>query len=127
MKKWITPQQTTQVGLPTIQDKMVKGLPIETSLESKLGHDALATGNPIERPRLSVVEEPISGDAQVLEITDFKKEMLDCIELDEELERYFSFLSNLSREELLAIVKYEVYNRVLMQQDLDLSSEKTNE
>ena len=102
---------------------MVKGLPIESKIETP---QVRASGNP-KVPRLSVVDEPISGDAQVLDITDFKKEMQGCIELDEELERYFSFLSNLSREELLAIVKYEVYNRVLMQQDLDLSSEKTNE
>jgi len=91
---------------------MAKGLPIEF---------------PVKQPRLSVVDEPASGDARVLDITDFKEEMQDCIELDEELGRYFAFLSNLSREELLAIVKYEVYNRVLMQQDLDFSSEKKDE
>lgn len=86
-----------------------------------------ASGEPMVR-HLSVADEPeISGDAQVLDITDFKEEMQHCIELDEELERYFKFLSNLSREELLAIVKYEVYNRVLMQQELDLSSEKKDE
>lgn len=94
---------------------MAKGLPI------KIGTTA-------ERTRLSVVDElPASGDARVLEISDFKDEMRGCIELDQELDRYFAFLSNLSREELLAIVKYEVYNRVLLQQNLDFSSEKTDE
>lgn len=93
---------------------MAKGFPLKVVGES-------------EAIKLSADDLQVSGDAQVLDITDFKKEMQGCIELDEELERYFVFLSNLSRDELLAIVKYEVYNRVLMQQDLDLSSEKTDE
>ncbi len=93
---------------------MAKELPIKTTIKAS--------------PCLSVVDEPATiGDAQVLDITNFKEEMQDCIELDEELERYFKFLSKLSREELLAIVKYEVYNRVLMQQDLDLIWRKTDE
>ena len=62
-----------------------------------------------------------------IDITDFPKEMYDCIEFDKELDRYFGFLSNLSREELLAIVKYEVYNRVLIQQNFDISSEVADE
>lgn len=93
---------------------MAKGFPLQVVGES-------------EAIKLSAEDLQVSGDAQVLDITDFKKEMQGCIELDEELERYFAFLSNLSRDELLAIVKYEVYNRVLIQQDLDLSSEKTDE
>lgn len=67
-------------------------------------------------------DDGISGCADALEITDFPTEMKGCIELEEELDRYFQFLSKLSREELLAIVKYEVYNRVLMQRDLDLEN-----
>ena len=93
---------------------MAKGLPIKTD-------------TPAGRLHLSMVEEPVSRDAKELEISDFENEMRGCIELDEELDRYFAFLSNLSREELLAIVKYEVYNRVLLQQNLDFSSEKTDE
>ena len=72
-------------------------------------------------------EEGISGDADVLEITNFPKEMQGCIDLEEDLDRYFQFLSKLDRDELLAIVKYEVYNRVLMQQCVNISSEKTDE
>ena len=68
-----------------------------------------------------------AGTADVLEITSFPKEMKGCIELDEELDRYFTFLSKLSRDELLTIVKYEVFNRVILEQDLDLSLEKTDE
>ena len=75
----------------------------------------------------SLFADDVSGDSEVLDITNFPKEMMGCIELEEELDRYFQFLSNLSRDELLAIVKYEVYNRVLMQKDLNFSSEKTDE
>lgn len=69
--------------------------------------------------RLSVVDEPDVKDGE-FNISDFDKEMRQCVELDEELDRYFNFLSKLSRDELLAIVKYEVYNRVLVQQNQDL-------
>jgi len=62
----------------------------------------------------------VSGDSEVLDITNFPKEMQGCIDLEDDLERYFLFLGKLDRDELLAIVKYEVYNRVLMQQGLSL-------
>jgi hypothetical protein len=84
-------------------------------------------GGEIEEEIVIGTTGTMMGRADVLEITSFPKEMKGCIELDEELDRYFTFLSKLSREELLAIVKYEVFNRVLMEQDLDLSLEKTNE
>jgi len=113
---------------------MVKGIP-----NVGCGPEEALSNAPIKQPKAKVIQmnvaakeegfsgsrfaeispfvEGVSGDAEVLEITNFPKEMVGCIELEEELDRYFQFLSNLSRDELLAIVKYEVYNRVLMQQD----------
>lgn len=120
---------------------MTKGLPIKIV---RCGASAHSSGRkftdadiiPIERKHLASYKrkyneedegEYISSSNKVLEITNFSDEMQKCIELDEELDRYFEFLGKLSRDELLAIVKYEVYNRVLMQQDLDFSSEETDE
>ena len=62
-----------------------------------------------------------------LEIVNFPKEMREVIRLDEELDRYFQFLSKLSRDELLAILEYEVYNRILIQQGISLPKDELHE
>ena len=107
------PKQTLPIDIGKLKDTTVA----EDSNVVAIGFSGARNLNPFE--------EGSSGNGRSIEITDFPEEMQGCIELEEELDRYFSFLSKLDRDELLAIVKYEVYNRVLMQRQVEL--EKTDE
>lgn len=57
----------------------------------------------------------VSGDEDVLDLTDFPEEMKEVLKLNVELDRYFLFLSKLPRDQLLVILKHEIYNRIFTQ------------
>ena len=110
---------------------MTKGLPIKSksfhntmsSLRKRTSNQKFTEADIIPINKAPIVPDVINND-NIVDIIDFPQKLQECIELDKELDRYFVFLSGLSRAELLTIVKYEVYNRVLAQQDLNGNLEK---
>jgi len=87
--------------------------PIVVKVQSK-PFNPFTQDNPFDEEAVFSTKS-VSGDEDVLDITDFPEEMKEVIKLNTELDRYFLFLSKLPRDQLLVILKYEVYNRIFTQ------------
>ena len=52
------------------------------------------------------------------DISNFPEEMQQVLKFNQDLDKYYEFLDGLSRDDLLVLLKQEVLNRVLREQEI---------
>jgi len=71
---------------------------------------------------LDNLENPFNENQEFEEgdfdISNFPEEMQQVLKFNQDLDKYYEFLDSLSRDDLLVLLKQEVLNRVLREQEI---------